>query len=179
MEAGDEQAMEGLREEGRQLNKQNLAAFAYAQDTLLGLLYERPVVPHEGPQENIQLAEAIISLLEEGEVAEAADEYAWMLNNVLEWYAMYFSPEVIAMQDDMFWGEDNADNLYWGTNKTFVKADVEEATRSLILRYEENGGDFSKEIAVYEASIQSQREVLFALAQEEIEAMLTLAEMLN
>ena len=179
LEAGDEQAMEALRREGRELTKQNLAAFAYAQDSLLGLLYERPVVPHEGPQENIQLAEAVITLLEEGKVAEAADEYAWMLNNVLEWYSMYFSPEVIAIQDDMFWGEDNADNLYWGTNKSFVRADVEEATRSLMLRYEEDGGDFSEEIAVYEASIESQREVLRALAQEEIDAMLTLTEMLK
>ena len=176
---GDTQAMERLRQEGRQLTKQNLEAFAFAQNSLLGLMYERPIVPHEAPLENIQLSEAVIALLEQGEVSQAVDEYAWMINNVLEWYAMYFSPEVTAIQDDMFWGQDNADNLYWGTGKSFVKADVEAATRSLILRYEENGGDFSREIAIYQAAIESQKEVLLTLAQEETAAMLRLAEILS
>jgi hypothetical protein len=179
LEKGDAQAMEGLRQEGRQLTQQNLAAFGYAQDNLLGLMYERPLVPHEAPQENIQLSKTIISLLEKGEVAEAVDEHVWLVNNVLEWYAMYFSPEVTAIQDDMFWGEENAGNLYWGTNKSFVKADVEEATRSLMARYDEEGGDFSKEIAVYQASILSQQEALLAQAQAESEAMIQLAEMLK
>ena len=175
----DTEAMELLRAEGALLTKQNLAAFGFAQDALLGLMYERPLVPHEAPQENIQLSEAIIALLEEGNVVTAADEYAWMMNNVLEWYAMYFSPEVIAIQDDMFWGEDNADNLYWGTNKSFTKADVDAATRSLFLRYEEEGGDFSEEIAIYQAAIQSQQKVLLELAKQEIASMLKLADMLK
>ena len=56
-------------------------------------------------------------------MATAVDEYAWTVNNVLEWYAMYFSPEVIAVQDDMLWGPDNQENLYWGTNIGFAKAE--------------------------------------------------------
>ena len=178
-QVGDEATVSQLRAEGKELTKQNLAAFGYAQDTLLGLMYERPMVPHEAPMENIVLSEAIIELLEQGDVVTAADEYAWMINNILEWYAMYFSPEVTAVQDDMFWGEGNADNLYWGTGKSFVKADVEEATRSLFLKYEEQGADFSAEIAIYAAAIESQREVLLALAQNETAAMLKLAEMLS
>ena len=175
----DLKAMESLREEGRTITKQNLEAFKFAQDNLLGLMYERPIVPHEAPQENVQLAETIIELLEQGEVSQAVDEYVWMVNNVLEWYAMYFSPEVIDIQDDMMWGKDNADNLYWGTNKSFVKAQVEDATRSLMLRYDEAGGDFSEEIAIYQSEIEAQQEVLLHLAQREIEAMLALAELLK
>ena len=175
----DLEAMASLREEGRKITKQNLEAFKFAQDNLLGLMYERPIVPHEAPQENVQLAETIIELLEQGEVSQAVDEYVWMVNNVLEWYAMYFSPEVVDIQDDMMWGEDNADNLYWGTNKGFVKAQVEDATRSLMLRYDEVGGDFSNEIAIYQREIEAQQEVLTRLARSETEAMLKLAEMLK
>ena len=175
---GDTAAMAELWAQGRALTAQNLAAFQFTQKNLLGLMYERPIVPHEAPQENIQLCEAIIACLETGDVATAVDEYAWTVNNVLEWYAMYFSPEVIAIQDDMLWGEDNLDNLYWGTDIGFTKADVDAATRSLFVRYEEAGGDFSEEIAVYDAAIQAQTAILADLGAQETQAMTELASLL-
>lgn len=175
----DTAKMEELRTEGKALTDQNLAAFTYAQKNLLGLMYERPIVPHEAPQENIQLCQSIIDCLKDGDVATAVDEYAWTVNNVLEWYAMYFSPEVIAIQDDMLWGEDNLDNLYWGTDIGFTKADVDAATRSIFERYDEEGGDFSQEIAVYEAAIQAQTQILQDLGTRETSAMLELAGMLK
>lgn len=178
-ENNDADKMKELSAEGKALTKQNLAAFEYAQKNLLGLMYERPIVPHEAPQENIQLCQDIIACLEKGEVATAVDEYAWTVNNVLEWYAMYFSPEVIATQDDMLWGEGNLDNLYWGTDIGFTKADVDAATRSIFARYDEAGGDFSKEISVYEAAIKAQTEILQKLAAQETTAMSTLADMLK
>ena len=168
-----------LRIEGKALTAQNLKAFKYAQDELLSLMYERPIVPHEAPQENILLAQEIVNLLEQGKNAEAVDEYVWKMNNILEWYAMYFSPEVIDIQDDMLWGEGNKDNLYWGTNKAFVKSDVEEATRSLMASYEETNLDLSKEIAIYKADIKNQKAVLKTLADQEAKAMLGLADMLK
>lgn len=176
--AQDTAKMEELWNRGRELTAQNLTAFAYAQKHLLGLMYERPIVPHEAPQENITLCENIISCLEEGQVATAVDEYAWTVNNVLEWYAMYFSPEVIAIQDDMLWGESNADNLYWGTGKSFAKADVDQATRNLYVRYEEEGGDFSQEIAVYQKAVEAQSEILLQLAQQEIDSINELTQLL-
>lgn len=176
--AQDTAKMEELWNRGRELTAQNLTAFAYTQKHLLGLMYERPIVPHEAPQENITLCENIISCLEEGQVATAVDEYAWTVNNVLEWYAMYFSPEVIAIQDDMLWGESNADNLYWGTGKSFAKADVDQATRSLYTRYEEEGGDFSQEIAVYQKAVEAQSEILLQLAQQEIDSINELTQLL-
>lgn len=106
-EENDAETMAALWDQGRQLTDQNLEAFRHAQKHLLGLMYERPIVPHEAPQENIQLCRDIIACLETGDVAAAVDEYAWTVNNVLEWYAMYFSPEVIVVQDDMLWGEGN------------------------------------------------------------------------
>ena len=178
-ENNDTDQMEELWAEGKALTDQNLAAFEYAQKNLLGLMYERPIVPHEAPQENIQLCQAIIACLEDGDVATAVDEYAWTVNNVLEWYAMYFSPEVIAIQDDMLWGADNLDNLYWGTDIGFTKADVDAATRSIYARYDEADGDFSQEITVYEAAIQAQTQILLKLGTQEISAMSELANLLK
>lgn len=176
---GDSAAMAELWAQGRELTAKNLTAFQFAQKNLLGLMYERPIVPHEAPQENIQLCRDIIACLETGDVATAVDEYAWTVNNVLEWYAMYFSPEVIAIQDDMLWGEDNQDNLYWGTDIGFTKADVDAATRSLFVRYEETGGDFTQEIAVYEAAIRSQSQILADLGTKETQAMIDLSALLG
>ncbi|NLT47502.1 MAG: M28 family peptidase, partial [Clostridiales bacterium] len=174
----DKEVIDALRMEGKELNKANLKVFKFVQDAFLGLLYERPVVPHEGPQENIALMEAIIAALSEGDVVTATDEYAWAVNNVFEWYEMYFSPEVMEIHYDMFYGEDNQDNLFWGTNKAFVPSDVSEATRSLFLRYEETDGDFSKEIGIYEKAIEAQKVILKDLMKEETTNILKLVDML-
>nr|WP_325194911.1 M28 family peptidase [uncultured Oscillibacter sp.] len=178
-EESNTEKMASLLEEGKALTDQNLEAFRYAQKHLLGLMYERPIVPHEAPQENVRLCRDIIACLETGDVATAVDEYAWTVNNVLEWYAMYFSPEVIAAQDDMLWGEGNQDNLYWGTDIGFTKADVDAATRSIFARYDEEGGDFSEEIAVYHAAVQAQLRLLGTLGKEEMAAMSELAGLLT
>ena len=61
----------------------------------------------------------------------------------------------------------------------FTKADVDAATRSLYQRYDEQGGDFSQEIAVYEAAIQAQTELLKELGTKEIGAMEQLAQLLG
>lgn len=91
--------------------------------------------------------EKIIASLKAGDVTTAADEYAWQVNNVLEWYSMYFSPEVIDQQNDMFWGASNRDNLYWGTGRNFTPANVEDATRGLMAKYDAEKPDLTSEIA--------------------------------
>ena len=172
----DENSKNTLRSEGSKLTDINLEAFKYAQKNLLGLMYEKPIVPHEAPQKNIRLCESIIECLKKGDVATAVDEYAWTLNNVLAWYTMYFSEEVIKIQDDMFWGESNADNLYWGSNIGFTKAEVDDVVRSLMIRYDEVNGDFSKEIIALEEVIDSQKVILKNLCDKEIDSINKLAE---
>ena len=172
----DENLKNTLRSEGSKLTDINLEAFKYAQKNLLGLMYEKPIVPHEAPQKNIRLCESIIECLKKGDVATAVDEYAWTLNNVLAWYTMYFSEEVIKIQDDMFWGESNADNLYWGSNIGFTKAEVDDVVRSLMIRYDEVNGDFSQEIIALEKVIDSQKVILKNLCDKEIDSINKLAE---
>ncbi len=175
---GDEETMVQLWAEGKALTNQNLEAFQFAQEAFLGLMYERPIVRHESPQENIQLCRLTIEALEEGDVVTAADEYAWAINNVLEWYAMYFSPEVIKIQDHMFWSPDNMDNLYWGTGRQFERADVEQATRSVFLRYEEMGGDFTEEIEIYQQAVEQQMSLLKQLGDQEMIDLTRLVDLL-
>ncbi len=180
LKSGAEQSLiDTLRTEGRVLNSENLRIFKFVQDAFLGLMYEEPVVPHEAPQRNIEEIEAVIEALESGDVVTAVDEYAWMINSVFEWYEMYFSPQVMDVHYDMFYGDANRNNLFWGTNKAFVPAKVSEATRSLFLRYDEENGDFTKEIGIYKKAIKDQREVLKDLMAKEIIEILKFADMLK
>jgi Iap family predicted aminopeptidase len=176
---GDEVKMSELWAEGKKLTQKNLDAFKYAQTNLLGLMYERPIVPHEAPQENISLINQTLDCLEQGDIVAAADEYAWQINNILEWYAMYFSPEVIANQNNMFWGEENQDNLYWGTGINFTMAPVEAATRGLMQKYGQENADVTAEINVYKAAVAQQTEIMIKLANKEIEDMGEFAGMLE
>ncbi len=168
-----------LRLEAADMNEQSLANFKFTQDSLLGLMYERPIVPHEAPQENIGLIGEIIPLLQDGDVVTAVDEYAWSMNNILEWYNMYFSPEVSAHTTDYFYPEYNKGNLFWGTDKMFVMADVEEATRLLMANYEVENPDLTRAIEVYTLAGKEQSKILKKLMSEEINSIEQLTEMLS
>ena len=56
---------------------------------------------------------------------------------------------------------------------------VDAATRSLYVRYDDKGGDFTEEIAIYEKAIETEKAKLAAKAQAEAEAMAGLAELLK
>ena len=170
--------MADLKAQGVELTDQVLSAFKFAQKSLINVMYERPIVPHEAPVENISLSRSVIAALEEGDVQTAADEYAWQINNVLEWYNMYFSPEVIEILDDAFIEEENPGNLYWGTGIGFTPADVEAATRSLMERYDETDGNFDEEIGIYQDAIDDQLALVKSLSNQEMKDIQTLADML-
>lgn len=154
-------------DKAKKMNASNLAIFKQTQDAFLGLMYERPIVPHEAPQENIQIMNTIITELKAGNINVVVDEYAWALNNVLEWYNNSFSPEVTKHLTDYYYPEYNKGNLFWGTGKMFIMADVSEATRSLYLKYDTTGSDFSDEIAVYQKAIASQNVIYKDLISKE------------
>lgn len=174
-----EEDIAGLWVIAREMNKKNLALFKETQDKILGLMYERPIVPHEAAQENIMLMEEIVALLEDGDVQTAADEYAWLINNVEEWYVMYFSPEVIKIGFDMFYSPDNKHNMFWGSGKEYLPAKVEEATRSLVARYDDVGGNFNKEIGIYQTSIDEQKIEYKKRVSQEIADLYSLIQRLN
>ncbi len=178
LDASEEELAE-MRKDAIAMNKNSLSMFKYAQDHLLGLMYERPIVPHEAPQENIELIQETLKSLEAGDVITAVDEYAWQINNVLEWYAMYFSPEVIAKQNVMFFGEENQNNLFWGTGKMFTPANVGVATRMLMDNYDVEDVNVIEAINIYKTAIEAQKAVLKDCATKELVAMKKLTELLG
>lgn len=178
-EAGDIAEMTRLRQAGRPLIRKVLNAFRYCQKYLLGLMYERPIVPHQAPQETIALCQHIIDCLVRHDPATAVDQYVATVNNCLESYSIYFSPAVIDTLNDMNWGAGNQDNLYFGTNINFDKAEVEEASRSVYQRRAEIGGDFAKEIRVYRDAIDMEKKKLRADVHKETEAIGWLKDLLG
>lgn len=174
-----EEDLEEIWAAAREMNKTNLAIFKDTQDKILGLMYERPIVPHEAAQENIMLMEECVSYLEEGDVQYVVDEVIWQINNVEEWYVLFFSPEVVKIGHDMFYSPDNKHNLFWGSNKEYLPADVEEATRSLLARYDEVDGDYSKEIEIFKNAIELQKVEYLDVVAREISDLKTLAQSMN
>lgn len=168
-----------LWKEAKKLNASNLSIFKKTQDAFLGLMYERPIVPHEAPQENIKLMQSCIDGLKADQINKVVDEDAWMVNNVLEWYNYSFSPEVTKRTNDMFYAESNKNNLFWGTGKMFAMADVEEATRSLYAKYDTKGSDYTKEIGIYEREIKIQQELYVKNLGKETIALKALIAELN
>lgn len=190
----DRDTMAKYKEEGVKLTGRSLSAFGFAQDKFLKLMYERPIVGHEAAFENITLCRKTIEALKTGKSEEAYNKYARKINNSLEWYEMNFSPEVTKIKDDMFWGEKNKNNLFWGTGKGFAKAEVSEATRSLASKQteiknknsdemqsgnkDEKKTDFTKEIKIYEKAVKDQMEIFKDLCNREISDIKELSRMI-
>ena len=163
-----------IMDEARALNAANLAIFKKTQDYLLGLSAEDPIVPHEWYQNNISLIDETIASLEEGDVAAAADETAWMINGMMEWYAMSFDAATYEHMTGLYTGEYGSQN--WGAGKVYEYADVEAATRSLVKRYEEEGGNFAREIRIYEAAKRDQSTLLAQMIADETAHIIELTE---
>ena len=174
-----EEDIEAIRTEGREANELTLGVFKTTVDELLGLIYERPIVPHQSPQESIDLINQTVDFLEDDDVAAACDETAWQINGVSEWYSMYFSKEVTDQFYDMYYSDSNKDNQFWGTGKQFVWADVEDATRGIIAKYDEKNPDVSKEIEIYKDAAEKQKPILRDMIAEEITSINKLTEELD
>lgn len=171
-----EEELTAAWEETRTANALALEIFKDTQDAFLALMYERPVVGHEAPQENIGLMQQCIAGLKEGKINEVVDEYAWKINNVNEWYSYYFSPEVTGQFTEMF---ADTENLQWGTDRMVEYANVEAATRSLFGKYDTTNSSFDKEMGIYEGAIKNQQQLLVKNVADEITAMKELTAKLN
>jgi Iap family predicted aminopeptidase len=174
--------IDGLYAEGRALNKATLAAFKFVQDNFSNIVTASDIVPfHAAYQDNVAVLTGLLDALEEG-VLWADDEesgaldLAWRLNNEYDYCFYNFSPETVHASMDSY---SNLDNLFWGTNKGFEFADTGDATVSLLEKDETGGTDFSEEIAVYQAALESQTALYKAAAEKDIPAMGELAGLLK
>ncbi|MDR0905308.1 MAG: M28 family peptidase [Oscillospiraceae bacterium] len=160
--------------EGKELNRKTLAIFKSTQDALLAVSAETPIVPHEWYQSNLELIGETVAYLEAGDVQSAVDETAWAINGIAEWYPMFFDEATVAHIRGAYAGEFAP--LNWAQGKTLPLADVQAATRLITARYEESGGDFSDEIAIYVTAITEQAELYAELLVSEAAAINALAE---
>ena len=178
LNGADADALAEIWAGGKVLTDKNLKIFKFVQDKFLGLMYERPIVPRESAQYNINMMEAVASALKDGNL-ESALKSAAEVNNQLEAAPMYFSPAVADIETNMIWGEENQGNLYWGTGKLFVKAQVSDASRSLMDKSISGETDFTKEIDIYHREIEAQYKVFVELINKEMEDIRTLTQMLK
>lgn len=174
--------IDALYAEGRELNKATLTAFKFVQDNFSNIVTASDIVPfHSAYQDNVAVLTGILDALEEG-VLWADDEesgaldLAWRLNNEYDYSFYSFSPETVHASMDSY---SNLDNLFWGTNKGFEFADTSDATVSLLEKDETGDTDFSEEIAVYQAALESQTALYKAAAEKDIPAMGELAGLLK
>jgi len=156
-EAANGEEKSAIWEEALVLNEANLSLFQKSVDYFVGLSEETPIVPHEWFQNNIYAIDETIFYLLSGDVVTAADETAWAINGVGEWYSMNFDEATVELDEGSYLGAHASQN--WGTNRIYEYADVEAATRSLVERYEEEDGDFSEEIEIYSAARERQAEL--------------------
>ena len=174
--------IDALYAEGRELNKATLTAFKFVQDNFSNIVTASDIVPfHSAYQDNVAVLTGILDALEKG-VLWADDEesgaldLAWRLNNEYDYSFYSFSPETVHASMDSY---SNLDNLFWGTNKGFEFADTGDATVSLLEKDETGDTDFSEEIAVYQAALESQTALYKAAAEKDIPAMGELAGLLK
>ena len=178
IDKAEQDVLSEIRARGEALTDKNLNIFKFTQDAFLGLMYEMPIVPHQAPQINIETMNEVVNSLENDDFDNAFNA-ALSINNYLEYYAMNFSPEVIAIETDMFWGKANQNNLYWGTGRNYTKAYVNDASRGLMEKAEVEDADFTKEIAIYSREISAQAKILSELVDREIADLKLLTKMLS
>jgi hypothetical protein len=176
-EAKTDEEKEAVIAEAKPLNKSNLDIFKKTQDYLLGLSAETPIVPHEWYQNNISLIDETMGYLEKGDVATAADETAWQINGVSEWYAMAFDRATTERGNGTYQGKYASQN--WATDKVYEFADVEDATRSLIARYDEKNGKFDEEIGIYTEAKTIQQNLLKQKITDETSCISELTDMMQ
>lgn len=117
------------------------------------------VFPFEVAQANIEALEGAIASLKDGDAATALDEFLWAVD--YNWYAYDFSRETYEyMLDKMYvkaectWGEGML--RHPGENLWALIA-------SLAEKAEQDGADFTDEIAALETSLTRQQEILSSL----------------
>lgn len=172
--------LDKLYAEGREVNASTLKAFRYVQDNFVNVINAGDVASFHSPyQDNVTLLNAVIAGIDAGELANDEDgvlDIAFALNGGAEYGKYYFSPEAIAVVNDMLADPEKTRN--YGTGRGFVFADTKGATRSILEKVmaEEEAPDLSEERAVYEAALEAQKKLYNDAVEKEVEAMKGFAE---
>ncbi len=152
----DENQIEQLEAQSKQLNAQTLAIYKYAQDHFVRLTWEdEEIFPHEHYQTNLFALKKSIEALKDNDPLAALDEYLYLIDN--NWYAYSFSNETYRYFTDYVL-EQPDDRLLWGAGRIMGHIDLYEVIQSLQEKTEVEGTDFTEEISVLESAYQASLE---------------------
>lgn len=161
-------------EEATALNAQGLEAYAYMQDTLLGMGGDGEVyIFHDIIQQNINAIDTAVAALEEDDFG-AFMENAYMINGGLEYNAYSFSLETCDEGLKVAYCDYETDNRLYG--KTVGRAETYPATYAIA--NEEASEGYAEELEIYADERAKMIEELTTYMQQETESMNQLAEML-
>ena len=176
LDKGDDEAAASLLAESRELNAAVLAAFRFAEDTLVRLTWEDvSIFPHEHSQNNLLALRGAIEALEAGDGDTAIDEYLYAVDN--NWYAYDWSRETF----DYFTGyvlNQSDDRLLWGAGRVQGHEDLFDVIRSLLATYGESA-DYADELARLQEAVANQEALLDQQVSHEVNAVNDLAAQLR
>ncbi len=169
-EADNSDLIEKIKEVSSKTNALTLSTFKIVQDGLLKLggEGETVIVGHERPQQNVSILSQSIEKLKENDVVTVIDELLYQIEDT--WYSYHFSKEVIENVHRQLYDPEWENNRFWGIGKYVGHVNLYDVTQSLLSKYD-TGGDFSKEIAVLEETLQGQKELLSKTINDEIETL--------
>lgn len=175
LDAGETDKAAELYAQSRALNTQALAAFKYAEDTLVRLTWEDvSIFPHEHSQNNLLALDGAIAALEEGDGATALDEYFYGVDN--NWYAYDWSRQTFDYFTDYALNQ-SADRLMWGAGRLQGHVDLFDVIRSV--QSKEQGASFDAELETLRAARESEARALEGQAKHELESVQGLTELLK
>lgn len=180
----NEDEIAALREEGREINKTTLEAFAAIQENYLKADDLNVYIGHPTVNDNAEYLQGIISALED-ETLYADDEesgaldIAWQLNSMHDYGYYNFSEAVTTTINEMYDADKVSDNkAYWGLDKMVPVVYVGETTYDLV-HSDESDVDYDAAIEVYQEALDETLANIKTYCQQEIEAAADIADILK
>ena len=183
---GDEDGAKALREQGEELNKNSLEAFQQVQDDFLKDDDFQIFYGHQSMNTNVENLNGVIAGLEKKELwaedeESGALDHAWQLNANHEYNAIIFSKEVAKKVDSLYDPDNRTSKDQWGWKKQVPVVDVVDITYDLnqASAQEKPDVDWDAAIKTYQEAKDLHLQQIKDMADQEVEDMGTLAQMLK
>ena len=181
---GDEDKMADLREEGKEMNKKNLAAFQDIQSAFCRVDDFAAWYGHPGMTSNVTYLEGTIEGLNNGVLwgdnEDGALDFAWQLNSAHDYNYILFSKEVGDDGNSMYDpNKMDSKKTLWGYDRVVDVIYVGEATSELGALESLEGVDVAPYIEIYEKGREKALKFIKEYAEHEVKDMTKITESLK